>query len=144
MPVGPQTIIQNPLDRKSVFTKFDYELTPTVTAYGQFMYVDSEVYTSSGGSLTQFGNADDDPGDESVHSRTICARCWPRAPNANAPFTWNGRYVGIPSKAWDEQYTTAQYLGGVEGRAAVRRTGRGMSSPPTTPPITCKRITTRC
>ncbi len=40
--------------------------------------------------------------------------------NPNAPFTWNGRYVGIPSKAWDEQYTTAQYLGGLRGTLPVK------------------------
>ena len=36
-------------------------------------------------------------------------------PTPGAPFTWNGRYVGVPYKGWDEQYTTAQYLVGGKG-----------------------------
>ena len=119
MPVGPQTIIQNPLDRKSVFTKFDYEFTPTVTAYGQILYVDSDVFTSSGRSLTQFGTLTTIPVTNPFipdDLRTLLAS----RPNATAPFTWNGRYVGIPSKAWDEQYTTAQYLGGLKGALPVK------------------------
>lgn len=114
MPVGPQTLIQNPLDRSSVFTKFDFDLAPAVTLYGQFMYVNSDVYTSSGGSLTQFGNLTTIPVTNPFipnDLRTLLAS----RPNANAPFTWNGRYVGIPAKAWDEQYTTSQYLVGGRG-----------------------------
>jgi outer membrane receptor protein involved in Fe transport len=119
MPVGPQFIIQNPLDRKSVFTKFDYELMPAVTGYGQILYVDSDVFTSSGRSLTQFGTLTTIPVTNPFipnDLRTLLAS----RPNPSAPFTWNGRYVGIPSKAWDEQYTTAQYLGGVKGSLPVR------------------------
>ena len=44
MPVQKGFIVQNPLERKSVFTKFDYEIGP-VTAYGQILYVDSDVFT---------------------------------------------------------------------------------------------------
>ncbi len=114
MPVGPQTMIMNPLDRTSVFSKFDYEFSPDLTLYGQFMYVDSEVYTSSGGSLTQFGTLTTIPITNPFipnDLRTLLAS----RPNPNAPFTWNGRYVGIPAKAWDESYTTAQYLAGLKG-----------------------------
>jgi iron complex outermembrane receptor protein len=114
MPVGPQTMIQNPLDRKSFFTKFDYELSEAVTLYGQFMYVDSEVHTSSGGSLTQFGTLTTIPVTNPFipnDLRTLLAT----RPQAAAPFTWNGRYVGIPAKSWDEAYTTSQYLAGVRG-----------------------------
>jgi outer membrane receptor protein involved in Fe transport len=114
MPVGPQTLIQNPLDRTSIFSKFDFELTPAITLYGQFMYVDSDVYTSSGGSLTQFGNLTTIPVTNPFipsSLRTLLAS----RPNPNAAFTWNGRYVGLPAKAWDEQYTTSQYLGGARG-----------------------------
>jgi len=119
MPVGPQTIIQNPLDRKSVFTKFDYDFTDTVSAYGQILYVDSDVFTSSGRSLTQFGTLTTIPVSNPFipnDLRTLLAS----RPNANAAFTWNGRYVGIPAKAWDEQYTTAQYLGGLKGTLPLK------------------------
>jgi outer membrane receptor protein involved in Fe transport len=119
MPVGPQTIIQNPLDRKSVFTKFDYEIMPTVTGYGQILYVDSDVFTSSGRSLTQFGTLTTIPVTNPFIPNDLRTLLASRQTPA-APFTWNGRYVGIPSKAWDEQYTTAQYLGGVKGSLPIK------------------------
>jgi iron complex outermembrane recepter protein len=115
MPVGPQTFIQNPFDRRSVFAKFDYDLTPSITAYGQALYVDSTVFTSSGGSLTQFGTLTTIPITNPfipADLRTVLAS----RPNPNASFTWNGRYVGLPAKAWDEAYTTNQFLGGLRGK----------------------------
>ena len=119
MPVGPQTVIINPLDRKSIFTKVDYELTPSVTAYGQFLYVDSNVYTSSGHSLTQFGALTTIPVTNPfipADLRTLLAS----RPNPTAAFGWNARYVGIPNKAWDERYTTSQFLGGLRGNLPVK------------------------
>ena len=113
MPVQKGFYVQNPLERKSVFSKFDYALGP-VTAYGQILYVDSTVTTNSGNSLTQFGTLTTIPVTNPFipnDLRTLLAS----RPTANAPFTWNGRYVGVPFKSWDEQYTTAQYLGGLRG-----------------------------
>ncbi|HEY0682900.1 MAG TPA: TonB-dependent receptor [Steroidobacter sp.] len=114
MPVGPQTVIQNPLDRTSIYSKFDYEFTPSLTLYGQFMHVDSEVHTSSGRSLTQFGTLTSIPVTNPfipADLRTLLAS----RPDPNARFTWNGRYVGLPAKSWDEHYDTSQYLVGIEG-----------------------------
>jgi iron complex outermembrane recepter protein len=119
MPVGPQTIIENPLDRKSVFSKVDYELIPGLTAYGQVLYVDSTVNTSSGYSLTQFGNLTTIPVTNPFIPKDLATLLASR-PNPNASFTWNGRYVGIPVKSWEEHYTTAQYLGGLKGSLPVK------------------------
>jgi iron complex outermembrane recepter protein len=113
MPVQKGFYVQNPLDRKSVFSKFDYEIGP-VTTYGQILYVDSTVTTNTGNSLTQFGTLTTVPVTNPFipnDLRTLLAA----RPQPNAPFTWNGRYVGVPFKSWDEQYTTAQYLGGLRG-----------------------------
>ncbi|MET0535668.1 MAG: TonB-dependent receptor, partial [Steroidobacter sp.] len=114
MPVGPQTVIQNPIDRTSIYSKFDYEFTDTLTLYGQFMHVDSEVRTSSGGSLTQFGTLTSIPTTNPfipADLRTLLAS----RSDPNARFTWNGRYVGLPAKSWDEHYDTSQYLVGLKG-----------------------------
>lgn len=119
MPVGPQTIIENPLDRKSVFSKADYQLLPDVTLYGQVLYVDSTVTTSSGYSLTQFGTLTTIPVTNPFIPADL-AKLLASRPNPNAPFTWNTRYVGIPVKSWDEHYTTAQYLGGLKGTLPVK------------------------
>ncbi|MGN8001291.1 TonB-dependent receptor domain-containing protein [Sphingomonas sp. 22176] len=117
MPVGQQIDFQNAMDRKTAFLKGDYEVRPGLTAYGQFMYVDLKVHTASGGSLTQFGALTSVPVSNPfipAALRTILAS----RPNATAPFTWNGRYVGVPYKSFDEEYTIQQYLAGLRGDIA--------------------------
>ena len=114
MPVGQQIQFHNALDRKTAFLKGDYELTPNLTAYGQFMFVDLTVNTESGGSLTQFPALTTIPVTNPfipADLRTILAS----RPNPGAAFTWNGRYVGIPDKNWDENYKVQQYLAGLRG-----------------------------
>lgn len=114
MPVGQQIDYINGLQRKSAFVKADYALSPALTLYGQFMFVDLTTSTRSGGSLTQFPALTTIPvtnpfipGD----LRTILAS----RPNAAAPFSWNARYVGVPYKGWDESYRVQQYLAGLKG-----------------------------
>ncbi len=114
MPVGQQAQLLNSLDRKTAFLKADYDLTPSLNLYGQFMYVDLTVNTASGGSLTQFPALTSVPLSNPfipADLRTILAS----RPNPTANFTWNGRYVGVPWKNWDENYQVLQYLAGVKG-----------------------------
>lgn len=114
MPVGQQIQFLNALERKTAFVKGDYELTPELTLYGQFMFVDLTVNTESGGSLTQFPSLTTIPVTNPfipADLRTILAS----RPQPNAPFTWNGRYVGVPDKNWDENYQVLQYLAGLRG-----------------------------
>ncbi|WP_243843292.1 TonB-dependent receptor domain-containing protein [Sphingomonas vulcanisoli] len=117
MPVGQQIDFYNGMKRKTAFVKGDYELAPNITAYGQFMYVDLNVHTASGKSLTQFGTLTTIPVTNlfiPADLRTLLAS----RPNPTAAFTWNGRYVGVPDKNWDEHYFVQQYLGGVKGKIA--------------------------
>jgi len=118
MPVGQQIQILNALERKSAFVKADYELTPSLTAYGQMMYVDLTVNTESGGSLTQFPTITTIPVTNPFIPTDLKTVLASRA-NPLAPFTWNGRYVGIPDKNWDENYKVQQYLAGVKGEIAA-------------------------
>jgi iron complex outermembrane receptor protein len=114
MPVGQQIDYINALERKSAFIKADYELTPDLTLYGQFMFVDLTTHTSSGGSLTQFPTLTTIPVTNPfipTDLRTILAS----RPNPTAAFNWNARYVGIPYKSWDENYDVQQYLAGLKG-----------------------------
>jgi len=114
MPVGQQIQFMNALERKTAFVKADYELTPALTAYGQFMFVDLTVNTESGGSLTQFPALTTIPVTNPfipADLRTILAS----RPNPTAAFNWNARYVGVPDKNWDENYQVQQYLAGVKG-----------------------------
>ncbi len=114
MPVGPQFLLVSPTDRNSLLTKFDFEVSDALKLYGQLMYVDSKVYTESGGSLTQFGTLTTIPVTNPFIPDDLATLLAAR-PTANAPFTWNGRYVGVPYKGWDEQYTTTQYVFGGKG-----------------------------
>lgn len=114
MPVAPQTLIENPLDRRNIYAKMDYKITPDVDAYGQVMYSDWDVTTSSGKSLTQFGTLTTIPVTNPFIPADLATLLASR-PSATAPFTWNGRYVGLPNKSWDENYTVNQFLGGLRG-----------------------------
>ncbi|MFM5924231.1 MAG: TonB-dependent receptor, partial [Novosphingobium sp.] len=85
-----------------------------LTVYGQFMFVDLTTTTHSGGSLTQFPTLTTIPVTNPfipADLRTVLAS----RPNANAPFNWSGRYVGVPYKGWDENFEIQQYLAGIKG-----------------------------
>lgn len=115
MPVGQQIDYINGLNRKTAFVKADYDLTPDVELYGQFMFVDLTTSTASGGSLTQFPTLTTIPVTNPFipnDLRTILAS---RTPNPLAPFNWSARYVGVPYKGWDENYQIQQYLAGLKG-----------------------------
>ncbi len=117
MPVGQQIDYINGLSRKTAFIKGDYDLTPGLTLYGQFMFVDLTTKTASGGSLTQFGTLTTIPVTNPfipTDLRTILAS----RPNSTANFGWSARYVGVPYKNWDEDYQIQQYLGGIKGDIA--------------------------
>lgn len=115
MPVGQQIDYINGLNRKTAFVKADYDLTPDLELYGQFMFVDLTTSTASGGSLTQFPTLTTIPVTNPFipnDLRTILAS---RTVNPLAPFNWSARYVGVPYKGWDENYQIQQYLAGLKG-----------------------------
>jgi outer membrane receptor protein involved in Fe transport len=78
------------------------------------MYVDSDVFTASGHSLTQFGTLTTIPVTNPFIPASLKTLLASR-PNPTAPFTWNTRYIGIDNKGWNEDYKTSQFLGGVKG-----------------------------
>lgn len=117
MPVGQQIDYINGLDRKTAFLKADYEITPDITMYGQFMFVDLTTSTASGGSLTQFATLTTIPVTNPFIPTDLRTILNSRA-NPNANFNWSARYVGIPYKNWDESYTVQQYMGGLKGNIA--------------------------
>ncbi len=114
MPVGQQIDYINGLDRKTAFVKADYELSPSMTAYGQFMFVDLTTTTHSGGSLTQFDNLTKIPVTNPFIPADLATVLASR-PNATAAFDWRSRYVGIPYKGWEENYQVQQYMAGLKG-----------------------------
>lgn len=117
MPVGQQGNLINAFQRKTAFVKADYDITPSLNVYTQFMYVDLTVNTNSGGSLTQFPTLTTIPVTNPfipAALRTILAS----RPNPTANFNWSARYVGVPWKNWDENYQIQQYMAGLRGDIA--------------------------
>ncbi len=125
MPVGQQIDYINGLNRKTAFVKADYALSPDITAYGQFMFVDLTTTTHSGGSLTQFDTLTKIPVTNPFipnDLRTVLASRVLTDSNgvvlgsgAALPFDWRSRYVGIPYKGWNENYQVQQYMAGLKG-----------------------------
>jgi iron complex outermembrane recepter protein len=119
MPVGQQIDYINGLKRKTAFVKADYDLTPDLNVYGQFMFVDLAAVTHSGGSLTQFPTLTTIPVSNPfipADLRTLLAS----RPNPTAAFGWSARYVGVPYKGWNEDYQVQQYMVGLKGSIGDR------------------------
>jgi iron complex outermembrane recepter protein len=114
MPVGQQIDYINGLNRKTAFVKADYDLTPDMNLYGQFMFVDLTTSTASGGSLTQFPTLTTIPVTNPFIPAALATVLASR-PNPTAAFNWSARYVGVPYKGWDENYQIQQYLAGLKG-----------------------------
>jgi iron complex outermembrane recepter protein len=114
MPVGQQIDYINGLNRKTAFVKADYDLTPDINLYGQFMFVDLTTSTASGGSLTQFPTLTTIPVTNPFIPAALATVLASR-PNPTAAFNWSARYVGVPYKGWDENYQIQQYLAGLKG-----------------------------
>src|SRR5207302_2051077 len=112
--IGQGTFVPSPTNLPS-----QAAVNALFSVYGQVLYVDSDVFTSSGRSLTQFGTLTTIPVTNPFIPADLGALLATR-PNPNAPFTWNGRYVGLSVKSWDEQYTTAQYLAGLRGSLPLK------------------------
>jgi iron complex outermembrane recepter protein len=113
-PVGQQIQFLNSLERKSAFVKGDYEFSDSITAYGQFLYVDLTVSSESGSSLTQFPTLTTIPVTNPFIPNDLKPILASRA-NPNAAFNWSARYVGVPDKIFDENYKVSQYLLGFKG-----------------------------
>lgn len=114
MPVGLQGNLLNAIDRKSAFMKTDYDINEKLQLYTQFMFVDLKVNTNSGGSLTQFPTLTTIPVTNPFIPAALATVLASR-PNPTANFGWNARYVGVPWKNWDEDYTIQQYMAGLKG-----------------------------
>lgn len=113
MPVGQQYIIGQPLDRKSIFTKYDFQINPHVQAYGDVLYVSSEVRFSTGDSLTQFAVPTipvTNPFIPSDLAPILASRADP-----TAPFTYNARYLDFGQRVNDNTETTSEFLDGLRG-----------------------------
>lgn len=112
-PVTYQEFIVNPLDRRSFFGKFDFEVNEAVTAYGQFLYNKTTATGQVGWSPTLFVVPTVPVTNPFIPAdlRTILAS----RPNPGADFTINHRFTGLATREFPSDFTVGQYIFGVRG-----------------------------
>jgi outer membrane receptor protein involved in Fe transport len=112
-PVTYQEFIVNPLERRSFFGKVDFEVSESVTAYGQFLYNKTTATGQVGFTPTLFvvpmvpATNPFIPADLA----TILAS----RPTPGADFTLNQRFTGLDTREFPSDFTVGQYIFGVRG-----------------------------
>jgi iron complex outermembrane receptor protein len=112
-PVTYQEFIVNPMERKSFFGKFDFDVSDAVTAYGQFLYNKTTATGQVGWSPTLFVVPTVPVTNPFIPAdlRTILAS----RPQAAADFTMNQRYMGLDFREFPSDFTVGQYILGLRG-----------------------------
>jgi iron complex outermembrane recepter protein len=112
-PVTYQEFVVNPMDRKSFFGKFDYDVTDSVTAYGQFLYNKTTATGQVGWTPTLFVVPTAPVTNPFIPAdlRTILAS----RPVPSADFTINHRFMGLATREYPSDFTVGQYIFGVRG-----------------------------
>jgi outer membrane receptor protein involved in Fe transport len=117
-PVTYQEFVVNPMERKSFFGKFDYDVTDSVTAYGQFLYNKTTATGQVGWTPTLFVVPTAPVTNPFIPAdlRTILAS----RPNASADFTINHRFMGLATREYPSDFTVGQYIFGLRGDLPVK------------------------
>lgn len=112
-PVTYQEYIVNPMERKSFFGKFDYDVTEHIEAYGQFLYNRTTATGQVGWTPTLYVVPIVPVTNPFIPNdlRTILAS----RPNPTADFTINQRFMGLAARAFPSDFTVGQYIFGVRG-----------------------------
>jgi outer membrane receptor protein involved in Fe transport len=112
-PVTYQEYIVNPMERKSFFGKFDYDVTDRIEAYGQFLYNRTTATGQVGWTPTLYVVPTVPVTNPFIPNdlRTILAS----RPNPTADFTINQRFMGLEPRAFPSDFTVGQYIFGVRG-----------------------------
>ncbi len=112
-PVTYQEYIVNPMERKSFFGKFDYDITQDITAYGQFLYNRTTATGQVGWTPTLYVVPTVPITNPFIPAdlRTILAS----RPDATADFTINQRFMGLEDRKFPSDFTVGQYIFGLRG-----------------------------
>jgi iron complex outermembrane recepter protein len=117
-PVTYQEYVINPLERKSFFGKFSYNVTDRITPYVQFLYNRTEAKGQVGWSPTLFV-VPTVPVTNPFIPADLAAILASR-PQPAAPFTLNDRFMGFDTRKFPTTFTTAQTIAGVRGRLPLK------------------------
>jgi outer membrane receptor protein involved in Fe transport len=112
-PVTYQEYIVNPMERRSFFGKFDYDVTDNIEAYGQFLYNRTTATGQVGWTPTLYVVPTVPVTNPFIPNdlRTVLAS----RPNPAADFTINQRFMGLEARAFPSDFTVGQYIFGVRG-----------------------------
>ena len=112
-PVTYQEFVVNPMERKSFYGKFDFDVTDSLTAYGQFLYNKTTATGQVGWSPTLFVVPTVPVTNPFIPAdlRTILAS----RPQPTAEFTMNQRYMGLEYRNFPSDFTVGQYIFGLRG-----------------------------
>lgn len=118
-PVGRQGTALKALDRYSAFAKLEYDLTDSLTAYGQLLHSDAETSGSASLNITLFGPTALVPVTNPFIPADLAALLATR-PNATAPFILEQRFMGIGERIHNESLNTTQYVVGLRGDTGLQ------------------------
>ena len=118
-PVGRQGTALKALERYSAFAKVEYDLTDSVTAYGQFLYSDSETSGSASLNITLFGPTALVPVTNPFIPGDLAALLATR-PSPDDPFILEQRFMGIGERIHNESLNTTQFVVGVKGETGFK------------------------
>ena len=112
-PVTYQEYVVNPLERKSFFGKVDFDVTDSLTAYGQFLYTKTTATGQVGWSPTLFVVPTMPATNPFIPNdlRTILAS----RPTPGADFTLNQRFMAFDYREFPSDFTVGQYIVGLRG-----------------------------
>ena len=112
-PVTYQEFVVNPLERKSFFGKLDFDVTDSLTAYGQFLYTKTTATGQVGWSPTLFVVPTIPATNPFIPNdlRTILAS----RPQPGADFTLNHRFMSLDFREFPSDFTVGQYIVGLRG-----------------------------
>ena len=134
-----------PMERYSLFAKGEFDLMDEVRLYGQVLYSDAETESRVSRNLTLFGptitvpvaftdamtaamNTRDDDGDLMGVDRDNTNPYIPddllhllaTRSNPDQDFVITKRFMDVPSRRFDERFTTSQVLVGIEGDVGIK------------------------
>lgn len=121
-PVGRQGDIVKPLERQSLFTKGEYDLTETMTVYAQYLYSNAETAGTVSRNLTLFapeGAQVSVPVTNPFIPADLAALLATRA-DPTADFGISKRFLSLPDRTHVEEFETTQFVFGLKGELGFR------------------------
>ena len=113
-PVTYQEFVINPMERKSFFGKFDFDVDGLADRV-RAVPLQQDHGHRPGRLVADPVRGADHARDQSVHSRRTCATILASRPTPGADFTLNQRFMGLEYRKFPSDFTVGQYILGLRG-----------------------------